>query len=148
MDDLFQDVSLSLGAFEVAVSDIANAAISKGLTAVKKLLAGSLNIGRTGFDLVVDVIQIGVEPLKLFIGFDVDFHASDGIDHCDETSEVDGDIIGDGRVEIVIDRFDGKLGAAQRIGGIEFVIAVVGNFNIGVPHERGDFEAAVLKIGG
>lgn len=147
--NLFKDGALSLGAVEVAVANVADPAVGQGLAAVQQLGAGAGDVGGAGVYLVIDVHQVLVNPVELVLAFDVDGDASHGVDHFHHGGEVDGDVVADGGVKVLVDGLKGQLCPAVGVGGVELVVVVViVDVDVAVPHQGGDLDGAVLKVGG
>ena len=85
--------------------------------------------------MVIDIHQILINPIKLIFIFNINGHAANGVYHGNHGSKINGHIIGDGSIKILVDGFKRQLGAAKGIGSVELVIAVIFiDVYIGIPH--------------
>ena len=109
--------------------------------------AAAGDMPRIGVVRPVDVVDVVVEDAD-FIGREIDIDAADCVDHGDGPVEVDDDVVRNRRVEIRVDGLESKRRAAVGVGRIELAVAVAGNGQIGVPHQRSRFDFFVLVVAG
>src|SRR5262249_38211143 len=123
---------LGLGAVEVVVAEregalawawafarLAYSRVGQGLFAVERVLAlvqpqrdAALTAARTAGDVGAELVG------------NVDLDAAHGVDQVFEAGEVDDRDVVDLDVEEVFDRFDLGLGAAEGVGGVDFLRAL------------------------
>ena len=77
---------------------------------------------------------------------DLHINAAESVDDIDEAVKVDHRVAVDLDAEVRFDGLDGQLGTAEGVGGVDFVVAVAGDINIGVTLERGKLELLVAVV--
>ena len=139
-----QDAALPLGS-RVVVVHVAETRIGDCLNAVQMVHARVRQLHRADLGALDSLRDIGVDVLKLRLG-QVDIHAAEDVDAGRNRLPVEGHIVGDVEVEVLVQRLDRKFRAADRIGLVDLIVIAVRETQIGVAEHARNADFAVLAI--